>query len=82
MQSYAISQNEIKELKQTMGFRINSRIWAQFVDSHVSGCTNLDVIEFVKKHMNPPYEIALDKLDAYLEDILDLFVKFVRHDDV
>lgn len=82
MDSYVINQDEIRELKQTMGFRINSKIWAQYVEDHPNGCTNVELIEFVKKYMNPPYEIAADKLDAYLSGILDLFVKFVRHEDI
>ena len=81
MESYTITQPEIVELKQTMGFRINSKKWAQYADDHKDGCTSVELIEFVKLHMNPPYEIESDKLDAYLEDILKLFVNFVRHND-
>lgn len=81
MESYTITQPEIVELKQTMGFRINSKIWAQYVDDHANGCTSVELIDFVKQYMNPPYEIEASKLDAYLEDILKLFVKFVRHED-
>ena len=80
MESYPITQDEIRELQQTMGFRINSKVWAQFVDEHKDGCTSTELIEFVKKWMNPPYENA--NLDEYLEGILRLFVNFVRHEDI
>lgn len=81
MESYPITQAEIVELKQTMGFRINSKIWEKYVNDHADGCTSVELIDFVKKYMNPPYEIDASKLDAYLEDILKLFVNFVRHGD-
>lgn len=79
MESYPITQDEITELKQTMGFRVNSKIWAQFVDEHKNGCSSIELIDFVKKWMNPPYENK--NLDEYLEEILKLFVSFVRHND-
>lgn len=80
MDSYTITQDEIRELKQTMGFRINSKIWAQYVDDHANGCTSVELIEFVKKYMNPPYEQS--NLDEYLENILREFVNFVRHQEI
>lgn len=80
MESYPITQDEIRELKQTMGFRINSKIWAQYVDDHANGCTSVELIDFVKKYMNPPYE--QNNLDEYLEGILKLFINFVRHNDI
>ena len=43
-------------------------------------CTSVELIEFVKKYMNPPYENA--NLDEYLEGILKLFINFVRHNDI
>lgn len=78
MESYPITQPEIKELKQTMGFRVNGKVWADYVEAHADGCTSVELIEFVKKWMNPPYEVEGD-LDEYLENILKLFVDFVRH---
>ena len=80
MESYPITQDEIRELKQTMGFRINSKLWAQYVDDHKNGCTSTELIDFVKKYMNPPYENP--NRDEYLEGILKLFVNFVRHEDI
>lgn len=80
MDSDVITQDEIKELKQTMGFRINSKIWAQYVEDHADGCTNAELIDFVKKYMNPPYEQS--DLDGYLNEILTLFINFVRHKDI
>lgn len=76
MESYEISYDEILELKQTMGFRINGQKWKEFADAHVDGCTSVEMIDLVKKYMNPPYEV--DDVDAYLETILKSFVNFVR----
>jgi hypothetical protein len=80
MESYPISQSEIKDLKQTMGFRVNGKVWSDFAESHADGCTSVELIELVKKWMNPPYEVEGD-LDEYLESILRLFVDFVRHSE-
>jgi hypothetical protein len=80
MQSYSITQAEIRELKQTMGFRVNGKVWTEFADSHPNGCTNVDLIQFVEKWMNPPYEVE-GSLDDYLEGIMKLFVDFIRHSE-
>lgn len=77
MQTYDITQNEIKQLKQTMGFRVNEKTWFDFVESHPEGCNSSELIDLVKTWMNPPYDVK--DVDAYLEDILKLFVNFVRH---
>lgn len=76
METYEISHDEILELKQTMGFRISTQKWNEFADSHLNGCTSIEMIDMVKQWMNPPYEV--DDLDAYLERILKSFVNFVR----
>ena len=64
------------ELKQTMGFRVNGAKWEEFVKEHPDGCTNIEMIELVKRYMNPPFEEK--DLDAHLEKILKMFVAFVR----
>lgn len=79
MESYPITQNEIRDLKQTMGFRINTQVWADFVSKNKNGCSSVELIEFVKKNMNPPYEVK--DVDSYLEGILKLFIDFIRHSD-
>jgi len=79
MESYPITQNEIKELKQTMGFRINTQVWAKYVADSPNGCTSVELIDFVKKNMNPPYEVK--NVDDYLEGILKLFIDFIRRSD-
>ena len=76
METYNISNSEIPELKQTMGFRVSEKKWAEFADSHPNGCTNKEMVELVKTWMNPPYEEK--DLDKYLEDSLKLFVNFIR----
>ena len=80
MKSYPSTQAEIVELKQTMGFRINSKVWADYAEQHSDGCTSVELIEFVKKWMNPPYEKPADQLDTYLENILKEFINFIRPD--
>ncbi|MDR1405241.1 MAG: hypothetical protein LBJ20_06750 [Candidatus Methanoplasma sp.] len=77
MDTYKITNSEIVELKQTMGFRVTDVHWSELVKSHPDGCTNTDMVEFVKKWMDPPYKVDGD-LDAYLEKILKSFVNFVR----
>ena len=76
METYTISNREIIELKQTMGFRVNGSKWEEFANEHPEGCTNIEMIELVKRYMNPPFEEA--DLDAHLEKILRMFVAFVR----
>ncbi len=80
MKSYPITHDEIVELKQTMGFRINSKIWADYAEKHQGGCTSVELIDFVKQWMNPPYEKPADQLDTYLENILKEFINFIRPD--
>ncbi len=80
MKSYPITHDEIVELKQTMGFRINSKIWADYAEKHQDGCTSVELIDFVKQWMNPPYEKPADQLDIYLENILKEFINFIRPD--
>lgn len=77
MESYEISHGEILELKQTMGFRVNDEKWKEFAAAHANGCTSVEMIDLVKKWMNPPYQVNED-LDTYLERILKTFVNFVR----
>ncbi len=77
MESYDITNSEIIELKQTMGFRVTDDHWSEFVKSHPNGCTSVEMIDFVKKWMDPPYKVDGD-LDQYLENILKVFVNFVR----
>jgi len=76
METYTISNREIIELKQTMGFRVNGAKWKGFADEHPDGCTNIEMIELVKRYMNPPFQET--DLDAHLEKILKMFVAFVR----
>jgi|GEM_PF-1125343 len=76
MKTYSISFQEIVELKQTMGFRVDSKIWDEFLESHPKGCTNHDMIEYVKKWADPSYDVA--DPDAYLEEVMKLFLGFVR----
>lgn len=76
MEEYNITNQEMAELKQTMGFRITEVKWTAFVNSKPNGCTNVEMIDFVKKEMDPPYK--MDDLDAYMERILKAFVNFVR----
>ncbi|MDD3378847.1 MAG: hypothetical protein RBR05_04550 [Candidatus Methanomethylophilaceae archaeon] len=78
METYKISNKEIIALKQTMGFRVGDKDWANYVLAHPEDCTNVEIINFVKEHMNPPYETHGD-IDEYLEGILKLFVAFVRN---
>lgn len=77
MEEYSITNKEITELKQTMGFRITDARWNEFAASNPNGCTNRDMIEFVKKWMDPPYKVSGDP-DAHLESILKAFVNFLR----
>jgi Ca2+-binding EF-hand superfamily protein len=77
MESYIITKPEMVELKQTMGFRVTDAHWNELVRSHPNGCTSLEMMDFVKKWMDPPYKVDGD-LDAYLEKILKAFVDFVR----
>lgn len=74
--TYHISASEIVELKETMGFRVGMTHWKDFVADHSDGCTDEDIINLVKTWMNPPYE--QQNLDAYLNDILGIFVNFIR----
>ena len=76
MDAYNISNAEISELKQTIGFRVSGKKWAEFVEAYPDGCASTELIEFVKTWMNPPYEER--DLDKYLEDSLKLFVNFIR----
>jgi len=76
METYIISNKEIIDLKQTMGFRVNGAKWTEFAEEHPDGCTNAEMIELVKKWMNPPFDE--EDLDDHLENILNMFVKFVR----
>ena len=76
METYTISNKEIIELKQTMGFRVNGRKWIEFANGHPDGCTNIEMIELVKRYMNPPFNET--DLDVHLERILKMFVAFVR----
>ena len=76
METYTISNKEILELKQTMGFRVNSSKWSGFANEHPDGCTNAEMIDLVKRYMNPPFDE--DDIDAHLERILRMFVAFVR----
>jgi len=77
MEEYSITNREIVELKQTMGFRVTDAHWGEFAASHPNGCSNAEMIEFVKKRMDPPYKVD-GNLDAHLEKILKAFVTFVR----
>jgi len=77
MENYNITNREMVELKQTMGFRVTDSHWNELVRSHPDGCTSSEMIEFVKKWMDPPYKVDGD-LDSYLEKILRSFVGFVR----
>jgi len=77
METCNISNNDIIELKQTMGFRVDVVTWNKFVSEHPNGCTNAELIEFTKSNANPPYEVK-ENIDEYLEGILKLFVKFVQ----
>jgi len=77
MEEYSITKGEIVELKQTMGFRVTEDRWTGFADSHPSGCSNVEMVEFVKKWMDPPYKVDGD-LDTHLQRILKAFVTFVR----
>jgi len=77
MEEYSITNGEIVELKQTMGFRVTDSRWKEFADTHPSGCTSAEMIDFVKKWMDPPYKVDGD-LDAHLQRILKAFVTFVR----
>ena len=77
MDEYNITNQEIVELKQTMGFRVTDVHWSEFAGSHPNGCTNVEMIEFVKKWMDPPYKVDGD-LNKHLESILRSFVNFVR----
>ncbi|MDR3075142.1 MAG: hypothetical protein LBU30_03775 [Candidatus Methanoplasma sp.] len=77
METYHITNQELIELKQTMGFRVTDLHWNELVKSHPEGCTNTELIAFVKKWMDPPYKVEGD-LDAHLENILKSFVSFVR----
>lgn len=76
MNAYHINNDEIKELKETMGFRVGMTSWNGFVESHPEGCSNTELIGFVKEQMNPPYEQK--DLDNYLQTILRTFVNFIR----
>lgn len=76
MDSIKITQDEIVRLKPTMGFRINMEKWNNFANDHPDGCSGSELIEFVKKWMNPPYTEA--DLDGYLNSILVLFLNFIR----
>jgi len=76
METYTISNQEIIELKQTMGFRVNGAKWTEFADEHPDGCTNIEMIDLVKRYMNPPFDET--DIDAHLERILKMFVAFVR----
>jgi hypothetical protein len=76
MNPYHISNQEIAELKETMGFRVGMANWTEFVDNHPDGCSNTELIVFVKEQMNPPYEQK--DLDGYLQSILMTFVNFIR----
>ncbi len=76
MDAYHITNPEIVELKETMGFRVGMSHWKDFAASHPDGCTSQELIELVKKWMNPPYE--QQNLDGYLQSILKLFVNFIR----
>ena len=77
METFKITNAEIVELKQTMGFRVDAKMWNDLAGSYPDGCTNLEMIEFVKKWANPPYEVTGD-LDGYLEKIMKTFIKFIR----
>jgi len=77
MEEYSISKAEIVELKQTMGFRVTDARWKEFAESHPNGCTSVEMTEFVKKWMDPPYKVDGD-LDAHLQRILKSFITFVR----
>ena len=76
METYNISNSEIQELKQTMGFRVSGKKWEEFANTHPNGCTDMEMINLVKTLMNPPYEEG--DLDKYLEESLRLFVNFIR----
>lgn len=76
MEEYNITNHEMTELKQTIGFRVTDVKWKDFVKSKPNGCTSIEMIEFVKKNMDPPYKV--DDLDEYMEKNLKAFVKFVR----
>jgi len=77
VEEYSIANQEIVELKQTMGFRVTDILWNEFVKTHPNGCTNKELIEFVKKWMDPPYKVSGD-LDMHLEGILKSSIKFIR----
>ncbi|MDY0293648.1 MAG: hypothetical protein RBQ77_03645 [Candidatus Methanomethylophilaceae archaeon] len=76
METYHITDAEILELKQTMGFRVSGDVWTEFAKSRPDGCDSNELIDFVKSKADPPY--AAENLDKYLEGILVLFVKFIR----
>jgi len=77
MEEYSVTNQEIVELKQTMGFRVTDALWNEFVKTHPSGCTGGEMIEFVMKWMDPPYKVDGD-LNKHLEGILRSSVKFIR----
>ncbi|MCL2032102.1 MAG: hypothetical protein FWG96_02355 [Methanomassiliicoccaceae archaeon] len=77
MEEYRITNKEMAELKQTMGFRLTDARWNELVGCHPDGCTNAEMIEFVKKWMDPPYKVD-ENIDAYLERTLKAYVSFVR----
>ncbi|MDR1691045.1 MAG: hypothetical protein LBR42_04280 [Candidatus Methanoplasma sp.] len=77
METYEITNSEIAELKQTMGFRVTDVHWDEFATSHPDGCTNVEMIELVKKWMDPPYKTE-EPLDVYLEKILKASLNFSR----
>ena len=77
MEEYRITKEEMVELKQTMGFRVTDARWSEFVGSHPGGCTSVEMIDHVKKCMDPPYKVDGD-LDTYLEKILRSSINFVR----
>ena len=78
MEEYRITNPEMVELKQTMGFRVTDAKWNEFVSSHPGGCTNTEMVRFVKEWMDPPYKVAGGNVDAHLENILKAFVNFLR----
>jgi len=77
MEDYSITNREMVELKQTMGFRVTDAQWNELVRSHPNGCKSSEMIEFVKKWMDPPYKVDED-IDTYLEKILKSYIGFVR----
>ena len=76
MAAQDITPQEIIELKQTMGFRVDTKQWADFASKYPNGCTDRDMIDYVKKWADPPYEVP--DVNAYLENIIMVFLKFVR----